>query len=58
MGRAVAERVQIANFGTFAVTERAERQGRNPKTNEPMTIAASKNVRFKPGKNLKEAVNN
>ncbi len=51
------DRVQIAGFGTFNVSERKERQGRNPKTNEPMTIAASKGVRFKPGKSLKDSVN-
>ena len=51
------ERVQIAGFGTFQISERAERQGLNPRTKEPITIAASKNVRFKAGKQLKEAVN-
>ena len=51
------ERVQVPGFGTFQVSARAERQGRNPKTKEPMTIPASNSVRFKPGKNLKEAVN-
>jgi len=51
------EKVQIAGFGTFLVSERKERQGHNPKTGAAMTIAASKNVRFKPGKGLKEAVN-
>lgn len=51
------ERVQVPGFGTFQVSFRAERQGRNPKTNQPMTIPASKSVRFKPGKNLKDAVN-
>lgn len=51
------ERVQIPGFGTFSISERAERQGRNPKTGEAMTIAASKNVRFKAGKQLKDAVN-
>jgi len=59
IGKALAdgERVQIAGFGTFSVSKRAERQGRNPKTKEPMTIPASNSVRFKPGKNLKDAVN-
>ena len=51
------ERVQVPGFGTFSVSERAERQGRNPATGETITIPASKNVRFKAGKNLKEAVN-
>ncbi len=54
---AQGERVQLPGFGTFVVTESAERQGRNPKTNQPMTIAARKNVRFRPGKGLKESVN-
>jgi DNA-binding protein HU-beta len=54
---AEGDRVQIPNFGTFSVSERAERQGRNPKTKEAMTIPASRNVRFKPGKQLKDAVN-
>ena len=52
------DRVAISGFGTFQVSERSERQGRNPKTGEPMTIPASKNARFKAGKQLKDAVNN
>lgn len=48
--------ITIAGFGTFAVAERAERQGRNPKTGESITIAAAKKPTFKPGKALKEAV--
>lgn len=51
------DRVAISGFGTFTISERSERQGRNPKTGEPMTIPASKNARFKAGKQLKEAVN-
>lgn len=51
------ESVSLIGFGTFLVRERAERTGRNPKTNEPMTIAASKNPAFKAGKALKDAVN-
>ncbi|HRL00978.1 MAG TPA: HU family DNA-binding protein, partial [Vitreoscilla sp.] len=47
----------IAGFGTFAISERAERTGRNPKTGEPITIAAAKKPAFKAGKALKEAVN-
>lgn len=50
------EKVQLVGFGTFEVTERAERQGRNPKTGEAMTIAASKVPRFKAGKALKDAI--
>jgi DNA-binding protein HU-beta len=53
---ATGERVQIAGFGTFTVSERAARQGRNPKTKEAITIAASKNVRFKVGKQLKDSL--
>lgn len=50
------EKVQLVRFGTFEVAERAERQGRNPKTGEAMTIAASKAPRFKAGKALKDAI--
>lgn len=51
------EKVQLVGFGTFEVSERAEREGRNPKTLEPMTIAASKSPKFKAGKALKDMVN-
>ena len=51
------DKVQVAGFGTFQISERSERQGRNPQTGETITIKASKGVRFKPGKNLKETVN-
>ena len=51
------ERVQIPGFGTFNISERAAREGRNPATGKPMHIPASKSVRFKPGKALKDAVN-
>lgn len=44
-------------FGSFSVTERAAREGRNPKTGEPIQIPASKAPSFKAGKKLKEAVN-
>lgn len=56
MGEALAEgdKVSIPSFGTFQISERAARQGRNPSTGEPMTIAASKTVRFKASKNLKD----
>ena len=43
--------------GTFAVEERQERPGRNPRTGESIQIAASKVVKFRPGKQLKDAVN-
>ena len=48
---------QLVGFGTFEVVERAERQGRNPKTGETITIAASKSPKFKAGKALKDAIN-
>ncbi len=48
--------VTLVGFGTFATGERAERQGRNPKTGETITIAAKKVVKFKPGKALKDEV--
>ncbi|MBQ3391944.1 MAG: HU family DNA-binding protein [Lachnospiraceae bacterium] len=51
------EKVQIVGFGTFEVSERAARDGRNPSTGEPMSIAASKAPRFKAGKALKDAIN-
>lgn len=51
------ERVGVPGFGAFSISERAERVGRNPKTGEAMTISASKNVRFKAGKQLKDTVN-
>ncbi|WP_122646204.1 HU family DNA-binding protein [Enterococcus mediterraneensis] len=49
--------VQIMGFGTFEVRNRASRKGRNPQTGEEITIPASKNPAFKPGKQLKESVN-
>ena len=51
------EKVQLSGFGTFEVRERAERKGRNPKTGETITIAASKAPVFSAGKALKDAVN-
>jgi len=49
--------IQIAGFGTFKVSERAARQGRNPKTGETIQIAASRSPSFKAGKALKDKVN-
>lgn len=49
-------KIQLVGFGTFEVTERKARMGRNPKTNEEMPIPASKAPKFKPGKALKDAV--
>ena len=51
------DRVQIPGFGSFSISERAAREGRNPATGESIKIAASKVVRFKPSKGLKDAVN-
>ena len=51
------EKVQLVGFGTFEVSERAAREGRNPQTGETMTIAASKTPKFKAGKALKYLVN-
>lgn len=51
------DKVQIVGFGTFEVSERAAREGRNPHTGETMQIAASKAPKFKAGKALKDAVN-
>ena len=51
------EKVNVSGLGAFSVTERAERAGRNPKTGESITIPASRAVKFKPGKELKESVN-
>lgn len=50
------EPVTLIGFGTFTVKERRERQGRNPRTGEPMVIKAAKIPAFKPGKTLKDAV--
>ena len=47
--------VQLVGFGTFSVTERAGREGRNPATGVNMTIPAKKVVKFKPGKALSDA---
>lgn len=51
------DKVQLVGFGTFEVSERGERSGRNPQTGEEMVIPASKNPKFKAGKSLKEKVN-
>ena len=53
---AKGEKVQLIGFGTFEVRARAAKQGRNPKTGEAMTIAASKVPAFKAGQALKNAV--
>ena len=51
------EKVQLVGFGTFEVSERAAREGRNPQTGETMKIEASKAPKFKAGKALKDMVN-
>ena len=51
------ERVQVPGLGSFSLGQRAARTGRNPKTGEAISIAASKTVRFKAGKDLKGSVN-
>ena len=50
-------KVQLVGFGTFEVSERAAREGRNPQTGKVMKIAASKAPKFKAGKALKDQVN-
>jgi DNA-binding protein HU-beta len=51
------EKIQLVGFGTFEVSERAARTGRNPQTGAEMNIPASKAPKFKAGKALKDAVN-
>jgi len=48
------ERVDLRGFGSFVVKARKERQGRNPRTGETITIAAKRDASFKPGKELTE----
>lgn len=48
---------RFIGFGTFTVSQRAATTGRNPRTGEPIKIPASKQPKFKPGKELKDAVN-
>lgn len=50
-------KVQLVGFGTFEVSERAAREGRNPQTGATMKIAASKAPKFKAGKALKDMLN-
>lgn len=54
---AKGDKVQIIGFGTFEVRARKGREGRNPRTNEPIQIEACKTPAFKAGKELKNAVN-
>jgi DNA-binding protein HU-beta len=52
------DKVALMGFGTFGVTERAARTGRNPKTGAPLEIAAKKLVVFKAGKELESTITN
>ncbi|ABB36926.1 histone family protein DNA-binding protein [Oleidesulfovibrio alaskensis G20] len=56
-GIAKNEGVRLPNVGALTVAERAERQGRNPQTGQPMTIPARKVVKFSPAKSLVDGVN-
>ena len=51
------ESVSLIGFGTFSISNRAARTGRNPRTGETIQIAASRAAKFKAGKALKDAVN-
>lgn len=51
------ERCAVPGLGSFSVSQRKAREGRNPRTNEKITIPASKNVRFKAGKDLRDSLN-
>ena len=50
-------KIQLVGFGTFEVSERSARTGRNPQTGEEMEIAACKAPKFKAGKAFKDAIN-
>ena len=50
-------KVQLVGFGTFEVSQRAAREGRNPQTGKTMSIPASKAPKFKAGKALKDSIN-
>ena len=50
-------KVQLVGFGTFEVSKRAAREGRNPQTGKTMSIPASKTPKFKAGKALKDSIN-
>ena len=51
------DRVNISGFGTFSVSTRQARTGRNPKTGESIQITASRSAKFKAGKQLKDSLN-
>ncbi len=51
------DKLTLVGFGSFVVESRKERQGRNPRTGEAITIPASKAVKFRPSKQLKDSLN-
>jgi DNA-binding protein HU-beta len=51
------DKIDLRGFGTFSVSDKKARTGRNPQTGEPIQIAARRDPRFKPGKELKDRVN-
>jgi len=53
----LGERVDLRGFGSFVIKQRRARQGRNPRTGETISIAAKRDVIFKPGKELSERIN-
>ena len=55
---AAGERIEIRGFGSFSLHYRAPRMGRNPKTGEPVALSGKYVPHFKPGKSLRERVNN
>lgn len=59
MTQALAEgrRIEVRGFGSFSLSQRAARTGRNPKTGEPVELPAKQVPHFKPGKDLRERVN-
>lgn len=50
------DRITLPGIGTMAVVERAPRKGRNPRTGEELDIPATRNIKFSPGKRLKDAI--
>jgi DNA-binding protein HU-beta len=58
VGAALAkgDKVTLVGFGTFSVAQRAQREGRNPRTGQALVIKASKVAKFKPGNKLKDAI--
>jgi len=54
---AANDEVRLTGFGIFSIASRGERTGRNPRTGETVTLAASKSAKFKPAKALKDALN-